>query len=289
MRNSRGLNFLILLAAGIFGFSLLGCGGGEVESANSAYIEGSSFANGYSTATLRVEVTNAGGTPVADGTLVNWTVEWARNNSPVMRDGWETKKTGLAWGSIPKAVNGANYDDELTSDNTSVTAGGVATMKLTDIIGEREISIRATAIVGGAGHSVDQLVHFGEGPLAKFSKIDNTAESWREAYRFCDGNGLYPVYPDDPAGWIPFYDAGAYRGGRLPRKEELKAVSLYNAVYNPVISARGAALTAGWLEFGDYWWSGVASDTNEAFDIQITSGQDNVSSVSNVRLKACRR
>ncbi|MCL1926320.1 MAG: hypothetical protein FWF95_04180 [Syntrophorhabdaceae bacterium] len=287
MRNSRGLKCLILLAMGIL---LLSCGSvGELGEDGPAYIEGSPFANGYSTAVIGVKVTYLDGTLVDDDTEVTWTVEWAENNSPVMHNDWKEMRTGLTWGSSPAPVTSANCADELPPSPPSMTTNGVAIVRLTDIIGEREISVKATA--PGGVKPVYQIVRFGDGPLAKFSKIDvtATAESWKEAYRFCNDGDHYPLPPDDPESWSSFLDAGVYRGGRLPGKEELKAVSRHDPDHNPIISARGAALTAGWLEFGDYWWSGVASNLNEAFDVQITSGRDTALSVSTNRFKACLR
>ena len=160
-------------------------------------------------------------------------------------------------------------------------------------MGERSITIRATAHVDGADRSVDQAVHFGNGPLVTFrAPPDATDRTWQAAYQLC--NGFAPTGADDPASWTSA-DNGVYRGGgKMPTISELEAVSpvdvRWHSYTNLSPAAHGAANAAGW-QGGGYSWTGVAGGTDMAWDVAtIIDGKVGASTVGSLGCHpACRR
>ena len=250
-----------------------------------SYSDGSNFAAGQSTASVTVKVTNADGTPIVDGTAVTWLVEQAQNNSPAMYTGWGAKKTGLTWGATADLVYYNAVPELLTAAPASTTTNGLATVQLTDIVGERVITLRATAQVDGADRSITQAVSFGNGPLSVFRAPDGTTRNWRDAYQYC--NNVAPSGDDDPANWGSVTPGDYHGGGKLPKVVEYQAVSSFNSTYNPNGNAKGAAYAAGWPD--DYYWTGEANDTVNAFFVYLDDGYDHGSYVGSSTHVACRR
>jgi hypothetical protein len=261
------------------------------------FSNGGNFTSGtlYSTASVTAKVVGTDGQPV-NGATVTWSVETAQNNSPAMMSGWDNKKTGLTWGTTPEA----NLDYTLlpqerivsASNNTSSTNGsGETIMQLTDIVGERVITVKATVTVGGTTYSVTQDVSFGNGPLSVFRAPVGTTSpylTWDEAYQACNGTA-YPNGSDHTNGW----NSGTYvGGGKMPTRAEYQAVSPYNVpsggtIYNPNTAAQGAAVAVGW-PYGSYW-TGEAYGAVNAFDVHLGVGDAYWLNVSNRIPVACRR
>lgn len=272
-------------------FNLVG-GGGAVHPyiMVTSYTDGPNFTgSGQSTATVTVKVQNADGTPVTDGTVVTWLVTQAQNNSPAMYSGWGAKKTGLTWGDTADMVLHDNIP-ELTASVTSSTTNGLAVIHLTDIIGERSITISATATVDSAARTVSQVVSFGNGPLSVFNAPDNTPRTWAQAYQYC--NGSAPSGMDDPANWTVTNNGQYHGGGRLPTDTEYQAVAAIDTRFtggpNPNGNAKGAALAAGWRVF--YYWTGEVFDQNYAINVTASAGIASSGYVDyNSGRVACRR
>ena len=251
------------------------------------FADGLNFVNGYSTAGVTVEVRNADGTLVGDGAIVTWAVTRAENNSPAMYSGWGAKKTGLTWGSYPEMVL-FDYIPERTDFVTSTTTGGRASVQLTDIVGERNITIKATAHVDGIDRSAEQVVSFGNGPLFIFkSPSASVYRTWQEAYELC--NGKEPSGDDDPMKWTSD-NKGEYRGGgKLPGLGELQSVSPVDERWpnNPDTGARGAAFAAGWPNI--LYWSGAARGAESAWVVALRGGYARWRPVGHSRFTVCRR
>ena len=93
--------------------------------------------------------------------------------------GWQGKKTGLTWGSKPKKRD--------IGMATSATApNGDATIQLTDIIGERVVTVQASVYMDGMVHKAMQDISFGNGPLSLFC-TPSAELTWVEAYQHCNG------------------------------------------------------------------------------------------------------
>jgi hypothetical protein len=260
-----------------------------------AFSDGPDFSSGnlYSTASLTVNVADTDGQPVS-GATVTWTVETARNNSPAMMSGWESRKTGLTWGATPEAD--LDYSElaleriPSATNNTSATdSSGEATMQLTDIVGERVITVKAEVTIGGTTYSVTQDVSFGNGPLSVFKAPVGTTSpwlTWDEAYQACNNSAYTGDYS---TGW----HKGAYvGGGKMPTLTEMQAVSSYytgGTIDNPNTDAQGAAFAAGWRNVHYGFWTGDARFRGFLYIVNPTSGYDGWQQVYNHFPVACRR
>lgn len=180
------------------------------------------------------------GEPVVGADVV-WTVSSAANHSAAMPAGRNENTAGLAWTT---AVRGnAAPIPELT---TATDGSGSATAVLTDIIGERSVLVRATALSGGRSYSAEREVVFGKGPLSVFAAPLPEPVSWLELYGICNGR----AYGGDPSQWV--IGQGFEGGDKLPTMEHIQAVSLPGK-YNKHPAAMGAAVAAGWPEDRRYW------------------------------------
>lgn len=190
-------------------------------------------------AVLRVD-----GKPAA-GTGIVWSVVAVRNESPAMPAGQDAKNTGLSWETAIPA-NTRPLEDATTVTDDEGRAGIV----ITDIIGERSVTVRATALHDGREYNAEQELVFGKGPLSLFSAPRPERVSWLELYTVCNGR----TYDGDPEQWR--IGQGAAGGKKMPTVEQVQAVSL-TGKYNALPSAMGAAIAAGWPTDGRYWADGV--------------------------------
>jgi hypothetical protein len=244
----------------------------------------------YSTASFQAKVVDGSGNPV-NGATVTWSVETAQNNSPAMMSGWGSRKTGLTWGATPEAgLTYVELQQERISGTTSATnASGEASMQLTDIVGERVITVKAEVLIGGTTYSVTQAVSFGNGPLSVFNAPMGTSSpylDWDESYQACNGTA-YPYGPDHSTGWTSEAYVG---GGKMPTRAEMQAVSPYytgGTTYNPNTAAQGAGVAAGWP--GYVYWSGEAYGADDAFYVGLDDGRGDWYFVSGHSPVACRR
>jgi Tfp pilus assembly protein PilE len=148
-------------------------------------VNGPSFTSGtlYSTASFQAKVVDASGNPVSSAT-VTWSVLSAQNNAPAMMSGWRSKKTGLTWGNVPESnLTYADLQQERISSASSPTAATIGTgetpvQQLTDIVGQREITIQAKVNIGGTDYTATQPVSFGSGPLSVFSRVGTGVVQW---------------------------------------------------------------------------------------------------------------
>jgi hypothetical protein len=255
-----------------------------------AFTNGGNFTTGdlYATASLTAKVVDTSGSPVS-GAKVTWTVETARNNSKAMMSGWESKKTGLTWGYLPEL--GLDYNtlaqERIVSatNNTSDTGpDGETTMQLTDIVGERIITVRSEVTITGTTYSATQDVSFGNGPLSVFNAPVGTSSpylTWYEAYQACNGS----AYTGNPSDWSSGEDVG---GGKMPTIAVYQAVSPRS---NPNPEAQGAASAAGWPgEWPrEFYWTGEAQSGGAAAYVRLRDGTDSGQSVNGTNAVACRR
>jgi hypothetical protein len=229
---------------------------------------------------------------------VTWSVVSAQNNSPAMMSGWGNRKTGLTWGSVPESGNGGHtyvferlQEERIvnaTNNTTTTAANGETTMRLTDIVGERMITVEAKVNIGGTDYTATQAVSFGNGPLFVFRSPVGTSYpylTWDEAYQACNGS----VYPgaDHSTGWTP---SGTYVGGaNMLTRAEYQAVSARDTYgyVNPNSKAQGAAVAAGWPY--NYYWTGEAYDADIAFAVLSIEGLPASNGVSGHFPVACRR
>lgn len=175
------------------------------------------------TVTLMASLQDDAGRIVSlDGEQVRWTAvsshvrsrAWARP-----ADRWN----GLCWGGNALSLSEPEEDGLRMAGAAPVGQ----TASLTDIVGERDVTVQASVTLKktGATHTATARVVFGKGPLSVFAgaplKIGTT---WKDAVFRCGGK-------DNP-------DVETYQPGtRLPSREQLQAVSG---------AKKGAAFAAGW-------------------------------------------
>ena len=118
---------------------------------------------------------------------------------------------------------GVKMGDKTTPGGTAPTG---AEAYLTDIVGEREVTVKASVEYNGQTYEAAETVKFGEGPLAVFEKPLRYM-TWNDAARTCGRvpSDSFPGYHDET---------------NLPRREELQAVS------GPGKGGYGAAFAAKW-------------------------------------------
>ncbi|WP_297261781.1 inverse autotransporter beta domain-containing protein [uncultured Desulfovibrio sp.] len=198
------------------------------------------FDKNKQTITLTAELTDANGTKI---TLNDGDVKWSVISSKVTSEAWMRSAgayNGLTWGQTPLSLiyGTATEIDTKTPAGTAPTG---AEAYLTDIVGERKVTVKASVEYNGQTYEAAETVTFGEGPLAVFQKpLSNM--SWKEAVKKCGG-----YYPPSQTGYQP--------ATNLPRKEELQAVS------GPGYGGYGAAFAAKWPDdrASDGWfryWTG---------------------------------
>jgi hypothetical protein len=253
-----------------------------------SFANGGDFTSGselYSTASLTAKVVDTDDNPVS-GVPVTWSVDSAQNNSQAMVSGWGSKKTGLTWGDAPEAgLTIVQLSEERIGDRTSATgANGEVVMQLTDIVGERAITVRAKMTIDGTDYAVTEIVSFGNGPLSVFKAPVGTTYpylTWDAAYKACNSANYSGNHS---TGWEMDADVG---GGKMPTRDEYQAVSGGGSNNS---AAQGAVLAAGWpAGANDWYWTGEAYGANFAFGVYLGSGDYFRFSVGSKGSVACRR
>jgi hypothetical protein len=81
--------------------------------------------------------------------------------------------SGLSWGDAE--VDGTTA---WTSNTVLGAPTSDATVYLTDVVGERIVTLKAVATIGGAAYSGTAAVNFGKGPLSVFTKPPIAGVNW---------------------------------------------------------------------------------------------------------------
>ena len=232
---------------------------------------GTSFVDDkYQTITLKATLEIDGKEVSLDGTRVTWTVE----SSSVSCEAWMRSAgayNGLTWGQTPLSLTyGAAAESD--TDTPAGTAPTGAEAYLTDIVGEREVTVTATVEYNGQTYEAAETVKFGEGPLAVFQKPLRNM-TWTEAVRECGGH-----YSPSQTGYQP--------ATNLPHIEELQAVSGG--------SGYGAAFAAKWpndrgLGWFDYWTGELIASVGAKIVHLDYGGVDGYRQDYDVPVAVCRR
>ena len=237
---------------------------------------------GYGKSHIQMSLKDKNGKPL-QGVAVNWLVVSADNRpNKAVTLAFSQKRSGLFWGEAPDTdISAKSLVRELDYPTTSTTnAKGVASIWLSDILGERFVSVQAKAVVDGTVLSATQQIFFGKGPLVRFMAPADTALSWAEAYGLCVGQ---PFGGEDQGGWMQGADKAQ---GRMPSRAELLAVSLPQA-QKPGSKAYGAALAAGWPEY--WYWTGEAHSTGQRFSVRTDGLVEYAPLIGSKNRTVCRR
>ncbi|MDR1045418.1 MAG: hypothetical protein LBP33_09930 [Candidatus Adiutrix sp.] len=148
---------------------------------------------GYqSTATVTVTGYDDGGgvsRPLPGGAVLLWSVKSVSNPSAAWWLRGATAKNGLTWGDKADGTSSWAADDVLGTASTS------GTVKLTDIVGSRSVTLEASVCLGGRGgesaealcaanggawYAGETTASFGAGPLSVFttSPNDGRGKAW---------------------------------------------------------------------------------------------------------------
>jgi hypothetical protein len=243
-------------------------------------------ASGFqSTATL---TPNFGQTPTGP---VTWTILSVQNPSAPWWTRGSGDMNGLTWG--PQA-DGLSYWTNTSAPEGTAPTGAVA--ELTDVVGERTVTVRAETTIGGTLIERDLVVTFGKGPLSVFSSTPSSSIIFGTRQTLTDFltlnpnsstdfpaanhcGGIVPVdrisstgsSPNitvtvDPSVWTPVntnphnYSGDFYASDmiKLPSDFQLLYVSRNTSGYFPGIPTKGAALAAGWDYVNAYWLNTIA-------------------------------
>jgi hypothetical protein len=172
------------------------------------------------------------------------------------------------------------------SSTPAVPNGAIA--QLTDIIGSRTVTVKAT-IDGMPDVEETLVVTFGAGPLSRLRIPSGGLSSvqWANNALLADATSLPAAAwcgedPVDYASWGGAYMEDHSGDTGLPSVEELQNVNSS--------SGRGAALAAGWI--AGYYWSGrmlgrTSSDSAEPVSIGASGPTD--TQVTQNYMVVCRR
>lgn len=173
---------------------------------------------------------------------VVWEVQAAENRGAVAA-GFEAAASGLAW-HAPVAGRSSPVEGLWTKTD----GNGTAETQLTDILGERTVTVCASVMTKGVRGSACAKLEFGKGPLSRFTKPAETPVDYSSHETRC-----------------------RELGGKLPSVADLQAVSLKGR-YNALSNAFGAGIAAGWPYDIHYWGEPSSAMPGRVRQLQIRNG-----------------
>ena len=173
---------------------------------------------------------------------VVWEVQAAENRGAVAA-GFEAAASGLAW-HAPVAGRSSPVEGRWTKTDGE----GISKATLTDILGERTVTVCASVITNGVQGSACTKLQFGKGPLSRFTKPAETPVDYSSHEARC-----------------------RELGGKLPSVADLQAVSLKGR-YNALSNAFGAGIAAGWPYDIHYWGEPSSAMPGRVRQLQIRNG-----------------
>ena len=173
---------------------------------------------------------------------VVWEVQSAENRGAVAA-GFEAAASGLAWHA---PVTGRSSPVEGLWTKTD--GNGTVETQLTDILGERTVTVCASVMTNGVRGSVCAKLAFGKGPLSRFTKPSETPIDYSTHEARC-----------------------RELGAELPRVATLQTVSLKGR-YNALSNAFGAGIAACWPFDLHYWGEPSSAMPGRVRQLQIRNG-----------------
>ena len=173
---------------------------------------------------------------------VVWEVRAAENRGAVAA-GFEAAASGLAW-HAPVAGRSSPVEGLWTKTD----GNGTAETQLTDILGERTVTVCASVMTKGVRGSACAKLEFGKGPLSRFTKPAETPVDYSSHETRC-----------------------RELGGKRPSVADLQAVSLKGR-YNALSNAFGAGIAAGWPYDIHYWGEPSSAMPGRVRQLQIRNG-----------------
>lgn len=173
---------------------------------------------------------------------VVWEVQAAENRGAVAA-GFEAAASGLAW-HAPVAGRSSPVEGLWTQTD----GNGAAEAQLTDILGERTVTVCASVMTRGVRGSACTKLEFGKGPLSRFTKPSETPVDYSAHEARC-----------------------RELGAELPSVAILQTVSLKGR-YNALSNAFGAGIAAGWPHALHYWGEPSSTMPGRVRQLQIRNG-----------------
>ena len=234
---------------------------------------GDFVSGGTSTASLTGQL-KADGTPYTPRAQaeVVWSVTAADNSSnKAVMDTHKTRKTGLAWGT---SGPGDKAGEELiTTVEAPISGTSPITVNLTDVMGERTVTIQAKVNINGYTVMQDQNASFGKGPLSVFAGPPKGNMDWTSAISACGGT-------------VDLNIDGYQRATNLPLDRQLRAVADG--------TGNSAYLAAGWPDnnsgYGYFsYWTGSLFHSSQVIQVVSLHGGNSgdLSSIRNDFLAVC--
>ncbi|MDR2870894.1 MAG: inverse autotransporter beta domain-containing protein [Deferribacteraceae bacterium] len=219
-------------------------------------IGGGDFTSSHTTATIPVTLMLGGVAASGLAETITWSVVSADNSANLAVETPERYLTvGLQWGNTAKSTGITN--STVYGTNTAITnLSGLASIMLSDIIGERTVIVRASVVLDGMTKTAEKTITFGRGPLSRV-RIPNGDATYLapllEGWAACN-NGIH--YSGDYTLWVSGQDIGS----KLPTVADLQA--LYDDT-----NASNSMRAAGW------------TITNQRYITRITYGTGSLSVV----------
>lgn len=173
---------------------------------------------------------------------VVWEVQSAENRGAVAA-GFEAAASGLAW-HAPVAGRSSPVEGLWTKTDGT----GTVETQLTDILGERTVTVCASVMTNGVRGSACAKLAFGKGPLSRFTKPSETPIDYSTHEARC-----------------------RELGAELPSVAILQTVSLKGR-YNAISNAFGAGIAAGWPFDLHYWGEPSSAMPGRVRQLQIRNG-----------------
>lgn len=173
---------------------------------------------------------------------VVWEVQSAENRGAVAA-GFEAAASGLAW-HAPVAGRSSPVEGLWTKTD----GNGTVETQLTDILGERTVTVCASVMTNGVRGSACAKLAFGKGPLSRFTKPSETPIDYSTHEARC-----------------------RELGAELPSVGILQTVSLKGR-YNALSNAFGAGIAAGWPFDLHYWGEPSSAMPGRVRQLQIRNG-----------------
>lgn len=244
-----------------------------------AFVKASDTDNKASQAVV-ITVTNAASQPVS-GATVTLAASMNGSSNPAIISSMQSQFYGLK-------VNGTDGNANFPAPAVLTTsASGQVTVNLEDIVGERTLTLTASATpAGGAAASASATVAFGAGPLAAL-RLPTSSPDAPGTAQWADTN---------PIGATTSFPAANMCGGtgdttwnsdaehsdvtHLPTQAELQAVS--------GSTGNGAGLAAGWPP-STWCWMGRLLNGRAAYVLSISTGEVRYDGAVIERRVVCRR
>lgn len=173
---------------------------------------------------------------------VVWEVQSAENRGAVAA-GFEAAASGLAW-HAPVAGRSSPVEGLWTKTD----GNGTVETQLTDILGERTVTVCASVMTNGVRGSACAKLAFGKGPLSRFTKPSETPIDYSTHEARC-----------------------RELGAELPSVAILQTVSLKGR-YNAISNAFGVGIAAGWPFDLHYWGEPSSAMPGRVRQLQIRNG-----------------